>query len=568
MDYKNNLNKVLQRLKDIDLVLNESSIVVFTDQRGTIEYANDKFCELSQYTKEELIGQNQSIVNSGYHSKTFFKNMWRTIGTGNVWNGEIKNRKKDGSYYWVDTTIVPFLDAKNKPYQYAAIRHDITKLKEQEQILKEKAYYDDPITSLKNRHWLKEWIHNQQSSSQKHYTVMFLDVDQFKSINDTFGHYAGDIVLMDIAKRITNCLYAEDFVIRQGGDEFIIFLNHVGNDKNKVVDIVHDMKEEFSLPFYIDGKQLYITISIGVSMNTVNKEKDNDLNVIETTMKEADTAAAHAKKHYGNSYKFNTTEQNEEIKRYYELISELTQALDNNEFRIVYQPFINIKTGAMEGVEALLRWENPRLGKISPIEFIPLLEESGMIIPLGNWIIKTVCQQMKRWQTNGICIKRAAINVSPIQFGDDNFVSDVKRLITENNLAPDHIELEITESILMNIVKAEGMIKDLRQFGVSISIDDFGTGYSSLSYLTRLPISTLKIDKSFIDSLNTEGDVIVNTIITMGKNLGFKVLAEGIEEKAQIAYLQSENCHEGQGYYWSKPISPEEIESFYNKQLQ
>lgn len=568
LNYENDLNKALKRLRAIELVLNESSIVVFTDKRGNIQFVNDKFCKISKYTKEELIGQNQRIVNSGYHSKRFFKNLWKTIKMGNIWRGEIRNQAKDGTYYWVDTTILPFLDSQGEPYQYVAIRHDITRLKEQEKLIREKAYYNDPLTSLKNRQWLDKWIQKQTDNTRDNYTVLFLDVDYFKSINDTFGHYVGDAILKEIAHRIQNCLHPADFIVRHGGDEFIIILNNTGGKKERIMKIVNKVKERFSTPFYTNGKELFITISIGIGMNIVTPGKDSHKEVLEATIKQADTAMSHAKKQPGNTHSFNTSAQNQEMERYYMLVAELKQAMKNNEFHIVYQPIVNMNTSKIEGVEALLRWHNPVIGNVSPVEFIPLLEELGLIVSVGNWVLQSVCMQMKEWHAKSIHIERASVNVSPLQFADKQFVNDVKGYINEAQLDPKFIELEITESMLMNITKAEKTLTQLRNFGVTISIDDFGTGYSSLSYLKQLPINTLKIDKSFIDNLDEDDDVIVNTIITMGTNLNFKVLAEGVESKEQISYLQKQDCHEGQGYFWSKPTTAKEIEKIITDQLQ
>lgn len=556
------LHKELKRLRNIELVLNESSIVAFTNQRGIIQHANDKFCELSQYSKKELIGSPHSIINSGHHSKAFFKEMWRTIGTGNIWRGEIKNRRKDGTFYWVDTVIVPFLDERGKPYQYVAIRHDITQLKEQEAVIKKMAYYDH-LTFLPNRNWVNEWAKRQTPETIKSLTVLFLDLDLFKSINDKFGHYSGDNVLKDVAKRLEDCLDPKDFIVRQGGDEFIIFLTSTKNDKEKVLSIVEDIKKQFTIPFYVNNEQLFITVSIGISKSPKESKGSTSLDIIEDAIIHADTAMYYAKKRYGNTHSFNTDEQNNHIDRYYDLVAELQDALGNNEFFLVYQPLIDLAKDKIVGVEALLRWKNEKLGFVSPVEFIPLLEELGLIYYVGNWVLQSVCKQMKAWQDKGVHLERVAINVSPIQFNELHFVTDVKKTLEETNLKPQFLELEITEGTIMDINKSESTLSNLKDIGVGISIDDFGTGYSSLSYLKRLPINTLKIDKSFIDDLDSDGKLIVNTIITMGTNLNYKVLAEGIETADQLRYLKSQNCLEGQGYFFSKPVSSEEIEQYY-----
>ncbi len=562
MNYETELNEALKKLKDIEQSLNESSIVAITDNRGIIQFTNDKFCKISKYSQEELIGSRQNIVNSGHHNREFFKEMWRTIGTGNVWKGEIKNRAKDGTYYWVDTTIVPFLKENGKPYQYISIRHDITKLKEYEETIKQMAFHD-PLTLLPNRNSLNEWLDCRLI--EKGMCVLFVDIDRFKSINDSFGHKTGDMLLKEVAKRLKSCICSTDFIVRQGGDEFIIFLNE-SVDRNDVMAVVNDILEQFTFPFIINAEQIMTTVSIGISMNTSEKEHDDYLQLIEELIIKADTAMYHAKKQSGNTYCFNTNDQNDKMQRYHRVEQELKKALSQNQFSVVYQPLVNLKNDQIVGVEALLRWCNPRLGSVSPAEFIPLLEELGDIISVGKWVLKSVCSQMKYWIDKGTSIERVAVNVSPIQFRDTNFVNDVKQILKETHLNPKHLELEITEGTILHKGKAEETLHELRNIGIHISIDDFGTGYSSLSYLKKLPINTLKIDKSFIHELDMEDEVIVNTIINMGKNLKFKVIAEGIESEEQLLYLKSQGCHEGQGYYFSKPVEADEIKRIYQEQ--
>ena len=558
------IDHTLKRLKDLELVLNETTIVVFTDQKGIIKYANDKFCKLSEFTKEELIGQPQSIVNSGYHNRAFFKNMWQTIGTGNIWHGEIKNKTKSGGYYWVDTYIVPFLNEKGKPYQYVSIRNDITKLKEQEATIKNLAF-KDYLTNLPNRTWLNEWLKKQKNETIENLTILFLDVDHFKSINDTFGHNIGDSVLKDVAVRLRNSINPNDFIIRQGGDEFIIFLRDINNDKDKVLEVVKKIKKQFQLPFYNKGEQLFLSVSIGINMNVCKIKENNYLEAIDIAISRADNAMYYAKKQFGTTHCFNTEDQNNEVDRYYQIIIHLKKAIMNNEFYLLYQPVMDIADEKIIAAEALLRWENPELGTISPDQFVPLLEEIGLIYDVGNWVLECSTKQMKHRLNLGVQLERISVNVSPLQFNNGNFVENVKKALSDAQLPARYLELEITESAIMDFEKAEKVLIDLGKLGVSISIDDFGTGYSSLSYLTRLPINTLKIDKSFIDHLDNNSEEIVNTIITMGKHLDFRVLAEGIETKQQLDYLKKQNCIEGQGYYWSKPIQANQLVEFYHQ---
>ncbi|WP_258000322.1 sensor domain-containing protein [Bacillus sp. Marseille-P3661] len=561
MNYETALDEAMNRLRDIELALNESSIVSITDQRGVIQFVNDKFCKMSKYSREELIGQNQNIVNSGYHDKSFFKNMWRTIGRGQVWKGEVKNKTKDGITYWVDTTIVPFLDKNNKPYQYVSIRHDITKLKQYEEEMEQMAFYD-PLTQLPNRNLLSKWLRDSFDDKEDPFTVLFLDLDRFKSINDNFGHSTGDYILKETAKRLQRCLRKSDFISRQGGDEFIIILNGL-LQKDDIIPIVQKIKEQLAMPFCIDGRHIVITASIGISRNTLKAVDISYQEFIETLIKQADTSMYHAKKQGGNIFCFNTPDHNIEIERYYQLEQEIKNAIEQKQFSLHYQPLMNLGKNEIVGVEVLLRWNNQKLGSVSPVEFIPLLEELGYIIPVGKWVLKSACRQMKAWQQKGVSLQRISVNVSPVELRNKNFVNYLKQILKETMLDPRLLEIEITEGTLLNIEESSKILQEIKNLGIRIAIDDFGTGYSSLSYLKELSLDTLKIDKSFIQDLDNDGKIIVNTIIQMGKNLGYTVLAEGIENIEQLSYLQQQNCHEGQGYFWSKPVKANEMEMLY-----
>ncbi|MFC2947371.1 putative bifunctional diguanylate cyclase/phosphodiesterase [Virgibacillus sediminis] len=558
----NLLLETQQKLKDIETALNESSIIAITDSRGTIQFANNKFCEISKYPREELIGSNQRIVNSGHHPRSFFKEMWKCIGTGKVWRGEIKNRAKDGSYYWVDTTIVPFLNDQGKPYQYISIRHDITKRKEYEDHIKAMAY-TDPLTGLPNRHQLNRWMAGHTAGEEHPYTVLFVDLDRFKSINDNFGHSLGDLLLQEVANRLNDCLDTEDFLTRQGGDEFIIILNK--QERQAIIPVVERILTRIAEPYCVNNNQIILSASIGISQGVLGTRETYFEGFVETLISKADTAMYHAKTQGGNQFCFNTPNQNMEIQRIYQLEMKLRKALENREFSVVYQPLINLTTNQMVGIEALLRWNNPELGTVPPNEFIPMLENLGLIIPVGKWVLYEVCSQMKSWQEQGIIMERASVNVSPIQLRDKSFAWELKEILAETQLDASYLELEITEGTILQIKDSSDTLSSLKEIGVKVSIDDFGTGYSSLSYLKKLPIDTLKIDKSFIDDLDADGEFLVNTIIHIGKNLKFKVLAEGIESINQLLYLREQKCNEGQGYFFSKPVNQEEIALIYQQ---
>lgn len=551
------LGKIEKKLRDLEFALNESVIVGITDSKGIIQFANDKFCELSKYSREELLGSNQNIVNSGHHPPSFFKNLWETIRSGEVWRGEIKNKAKDGSYYWVDTTIVPFLDEENKPYQYISIRYDITTRKKYEEYIENMAYYDN-LTQLPNRNQLNKWIKECPQLPGEMISVFFIDIDDFKKINNNFGHDIGDIVLKEIATRIKACLRESDFISRLGGNEFIVILNkNTNTDISK--EIADNILKRIQLPIIIGDREISTSVSIGIAEAKNITDSRNCYEYIERLLKKADTAMYHAKASGGNSYAFSQPNQIIKMDRHYQIELNLINAIQNEEFFVVYQPLINLKNNHIVGVEALLRWHNKELGFVSPAEFIPILENTGQIIQVGKWVLRTVCNQMKFWQEKGLFLEKMSVNVSPIQIKEKTFVQDVKKIVNETQLDASYLEIEITEGTILEIENVSQTLHELQDLGIKVSIDDFGTGYSSLSYLKQLPIDTLKIDKSFIDDLDMDGEIIVNTIISMGKNLRFRVIAEGIETDYQYNYLKEQECHEGQGYFFSKPISANEV---------
>ncbi|MDT8861316.1 EAL domain-containing protein [Alkalihalobacillus sp. MEB130] len=569
MGVETELDQALKKLRNIESALNESCIVAITDHRGIIQFVNDKFCNISKYSREELIGKDHRIINAGYHSKEFIQTLWKTITKGSVWRGEFKNRAKDGTYYWVDTTIVPFLSEDGVPYQYVSIRHEITDRKQMEENMKSMAYFD-PLTMLPNRNKLNKWLSDVQIDQKRNeqIAILFLDLDRFKSINDQYGHNIGDLLIKEAGQRLKDCLRKNDFITRQGGDEFVIILDEVKN-KQEVITFIKKIMNQLSLPFYILKNKILLSTSIGVSLDCISAETDNYQKFIESLVKEADHAMYKAKQQGGNTYRFSTPKHSLEMERYYRMQQEAAQALECNEFYLVYQPLVNLTNGEIEGAEALLRWDNSSFGFVSPAEFIPVLEEVGSIVPVGKWILQSACQQLKKWQDAGRFFRKISVNVSPVQFRNNHFVDDIKEILTDTELDPSCLELEITEGILLNIEASQKKLAALKKLGVKISIDDFGTGYSSLSYLKHLPVDTIKIDKSFIHELDLDGELIVNTIIQMGINLNFTVIAEGIENEKQLAYLKKQNCHKGQGYYFSKPVRENEfpINLDYNRVL-
>src|SRR6478609_8984790 len=565
-EYK--FKEALKKLNDIELALNESSIVAITDSRGFINHVNDKFCEISKYERHELLGQDHRIINSKHHSSLFFKELWSTIRSGKVWHGEIKNKAKDGSYYWVDTTIVPFLDERGKPYQYVSIRNDITKRKAYEEKIKQMAYYD-PLTNLPNRYWLNKQLKKLllDRESPELLAILFLDLDRFKSINDTLGHHHGDVLLRRVAERLRKCIPSSDFISRHGGDEFILVLHSLKNVE-EIEEMTEQIVKEMSLPFYIDGDKVLTSTSVGISLfskecqqHIIPKDADE---LIDRLIKQADIAMYVAKRNGRNTYEMSSSSSNERIIKTISMENELKYALERHEFQLVYQPLIDLKTSGVIGAEALIRWNSAKFGTVYPNEFLPILEEVGLIVPIGKWVLEEACKQMKAWTELNSKASKIGVNVSPIQLKSSRFVAEMEQILKKTSLEPHFLELEITESVIQNSQESKKVLNRLRSLGVKVAMDDFGTCYSSLSYLKHLPINTLKIDKSFIDDLDEVGKVLVETIIQMGKKLNFDLTAEGIENEEQLQFVTEQGCHIGQGYLFDKPLSPEEMSRLLN----
>jgi diguanylate cyclase (GGDEF)-like protein/PAS domain S-box-containing protein len=797
------LNK---EISDLKLAIDESSIIAITDHTGKIIEVNRKFCEVSQYSKEEAIGQNHRIINSGYHSKEFFREMWKTISAGKVWSGEIRNRAKDGSLYWVHTTIVPFLNEKGRPYRYFSLRVDITEQKQMEAVLQqalkddftqtvkslengifkmvktddgqfvytmsegklmqaleigteilsnktpfdvfpnaiavykyshyEKAFqgnrvnyeidlagkllycdvspikqgdqvveivgsvhdvtelrstqrqlqenqilyeslfelsndlvftldtrgnlismnpatelligysildlYEKPImqvilqecqknaehwftkalqgelqnfdtvlhhkngaevhlnltllpitvenhltriyvigkditeekkaqelnaflavhdelTKLLNRRGFEAALKNNLTVAKEHQhslALMYIDFDRFKYINDTLGHYVGDQLLEGIAQRLKECVGEGPSIARMGGDEFMVLCPVLDTDEDSIrmaKKLLHCLKA----PFFINGIELYITASIGISLYPTNGDNVVDL------MKYADIALYRAKDQGRNNYQLYDSTRDATNDRSFFLDQDLRKALIHEEFLAYFQPRVEIETGKIIGAEALIRWNHPELGLISPSEFIPVAEETGMIIPIGRWMKKTVCEQLVKWRNQGIPLIPISINISAQRFLQRDFAFKVRDILEEYGLEGNLLEIEITENSLMrNEEYVKKTIADLKNLGIKIYIDDFGTGYSSFSYLKSYKLDGIKIDQSFIRDISYESEnaSITSAMIQLAQLLHMDVVAEGVETEEEMEFLRDLQCRSVQGYLYSKPVPIEEFE--------
>jgi diguanylate cyclase (GGDEF)-like protein/PAS domain S-box-containing protein len=682
-------------LADLKAVIDQSFIIAITDHRGIIEEVNRKFCELSGFSREELIGRDHRILNSGYHPKEFFRDLWRKISAGETWRGEIRNRAKDGSYYWVHTTIVPVLDNAEKPCRYISMRVEITEQKETESALQkalkddfrkefrsaqrqleenqllyeslfkhsqdavftldtdghlvtmnpaaEKLFgytledhalpfvvepfretsrgyfrkavqgelqnfdtalrapraprgeivhlnltllpimidqeitgvyaigkditehkkvqqlnaflaHHDELTRLLNRRGFEAHLREAIAGAGK-LAVMYIDLDRFKNVNDTLGHFIGDRLLEQISFRLQSHTGGEDKIARMGGDEFMVLCPSIS--EKEAVSLARKLIKSMNEPFFIQEYELYVTASIGISFYPEHGD-----NVVEL-MKHADVAMYKAKDGGRNSFQIYTPSMDESSYHSFFMERDLRKALNQQEFMIYFQPKVDVESGRLAGAEALIRWHHPEYGIISPGNFIPLAEETGLIIPIGQYVKKSVCEQLVKWRSAGLPLVPVSINISAQRFLQRDFAQSFRELSAQYELDGRLLEIEITENSLMkNEEYVKQTIGELKEMGIKIFIDDFGTGYSSFSYLNTYKLDGLKIDQSFIRNISAQSEnaSITSAMIKMAQLLNMEIIAEGVETREELEFLREHGCHHVQGYFFGKPVSAGEFE--------
>ncbi|MCQ2914956.1 MAG: EAL domain-containing protein [Alphaproteobacteria bacterium] len=534
-----------------------------TDDKGILLWVNPSFCELSGYSNEELIGKKIQQTENETQTKEFYNDMWETLRSGKNWSSEITERNRTGALYTVSQRVIPITDEKGALNNCVFVREDLTEQKHAEGVITQLVNFDQ-LTGLPNRASFHQQLANvlkRASLKDKKVAVLFIDLMNFNRINDTLGHVSGDNLLKNVAERLLKLASVKDFVARIGGDEFAIISENIRSAEAVAIK-ARNLIEAILSPIVINDTEVNVGACIGIS---IYPDDDQDPDKI---VNYADMALRTATHSAPNSYFFFSQEMNEETEDKLELERDLRRALVQNEFAVYFQPQLDLKTGKILSAEALVRWMHPTRGMISPMKFIPIAEDTGLIIPLGNWVLKEALRQVKLWDSMGLPKISVAVNLSAVQFQQEDLVGVVESALKEFNMPADRLELELTESVVMQDANKTGnILSRLSSTGIKLAIDDFGTGYSSLSYLKRFDVDRLKIDQSFVRDManNCDDAEIAHAIINLGHTLGLEIVSEGVETINQLELLEKQGCDVIQGYLISKPIPASEVPTFLQK---
>ncbi|MEW8010550.1 MAG: EAL domain-containing protein [Candidatus Thiodiazotropha sp.] len=536
---------------------NTAEGITVTDASGNIVSINPAFEAITGYSHEEVLGQNPRVLKSGHHPDSFYKEMWDTLLSTGHWRGEIWNRRKNGDAYPEWLTISAVKDGNDETTHYVGVFTDISQIKEAQDQINFLAHHD-ALTRLPNRALFRERFDHALMHARREnasIALLFLDLDRFKTVNDTLGHPVGDQVLLEVSKRMNQIVRASDTLARLGGDEFVLLLEEQTDAQHAAV-VARKLLDLFSRPMIIGEHELVVTASIGITLYPNDGEDSDKL------IRHADRAMYDAKQQGRNTYRFFTQALTEGALERLMMENHLRHAVTRNELILHYQPIVNLETRQLQGIEALVRWQHPEHGLIAPGLFIELAEEIGIIGEIGQWVLRAACTQLARWDRDGFKVPRISVNLSVQQIDREGLVTMVSEELDSSGLSPERLELEVTESMLIrNPELSRTVLSELRTIGVKFAIDDFGTGYSSLAYLKLLPLDHLKIDQSFVRDIGKDAndEAIVRAIIAMSKSLGLESVAEGVEEAHQARFLQQAGSDLAQGYLYSRPLPADEI---------
>lgn len=544
-------------------VMNSGAMIIITDPQGYIEFVNERFCDLTRFDADEMLGQSlaqlSAVVNLTGTETGVTTNFLDCLQPH--WKGELLCQTKGATPLWTAVTTSSVLDEHGETRNYIVSAIDITDLKIAHRRMEQLALFDS-LTGLANRRLFQDRLEQALQSVRRRgnqLAIFFLDLDDFKRINDSMGHDAGDMLLLTVAERLKSCVRGQDTVARLGGDEFTILLHDVSDAKDMTM-IAENILTTLKAPIRLNQQEVLISTSIGITTAPSDGYRS------ETLMKNADLALYRAKDKGRDQYDFFTSALNQRAVRLMNLERELRHALRQDEFTLLFQPQVDLQSGTVSSLEALVRWQHPQRGEVMPSEFIPVAEDTGLIVPLGNWVLQNACMQIKLLQQLTGQPLRIAVNLSPRQFRDPALEGVIDHALSASGLEPESLELEVTESMLMDDIAAvSDQLGRLKARGVTITIDDFGTGYSSLRHLKHLPVDSVKIDEEFLMDVprNRDNIGITNAVISIARELELKVVAEGVEDSDQEDFLREQGCHIAQGYYFGAPMTFEKAYQYF-----